>query len=96
MTHKLLRHIQAILDSNGLEWTSQRNGVALRFDSSIVSIDPTFVGRQRIIVLQSNVLSDLRKSDKQEVLTELNRLNCGSSIFRGGCGVVMLLVTRPW
>ena len=20
----------------------------------------------------------------------------GSSIFRGGCGVVMLLVTRPW
>ena len=78
MTHKLLRHIQAILDSNGLEWTSQRNGVALRFDSSIVSIDPTFVGRQRIIVLQSNVLSDLRKSDKQEVLTELNRLNCST------------------
>jgi hypothetical protein len=78
MTKSILRQVRAILEANELAASDTATGVALRFDSAIVSIAVSEFGSQRLIQIRANVLSAVPKENAGLILHEINRLNCES------------------
>ncbi len=75
-TARVLRQVAAILEGNGLRATDRDDGFSLRFSSAIVHLTLGMLGKQVLIQLRSNVISDLPCGDTERVLAELNQLNC--------------------
>lgn len=83
MTQQRVRkQIAAILEANSLSWTTTATGgMYLRFSSAGVAIEVGSWGSQTLILISSNVLSQIEGATKQ-VLKEVNRLNETSQFGR--------------
>ena len=72
------RQALAILESNGLRWSEQDDGYAMRFASAMLLLGFTVVGQQTVITLRAPVLHDLNVTESSILLGRLNELNCVS------------------
>lgn len=73
------RQVLAILESNGLRWSEQDGGLAMRFSSALLWLSFIVVGHQTVIALRASVLRRLPlESQSPALLARLNELNCNS------------------
>jgi len=79
MNDPVRRQVLAILDSNGLRWSEEEGGYAMRFASALLLLGFTEVGHQTVITLRAPVLRDVSSTSEPTALLErLNDLNCAS------------------
>jgi hypothetical protein len=78
MSERIIRQVKAILDGNNLGWTERDGVIALRFASAFVTVNLVAWGAQTVIQLHANVLRGLGERTENEVLREVNALNCES------------------
>lgn len=76
---KIRQRVLAILDSNGLSWSDQDDGYALRFASALLLVGFTKLGKQTVITLRAPILRNFHLDSQAEaILSRLNELNCST------------------
>ena len=53
------RQVLAILESNGLSWSEQDGGLAMRFSSALLWLSFVAIGNQTVIALRAPILRRL-------------------------------------
>jgi hypothetical protein len=73
------RQVLAILESNGLSWSEQDGGLAMRFSSALLWLSFVAGGNQTVIALRAPILRRLPlASQGPTLLARINELNCQS------------------
>lgn len=73
------RQILAILESNGLHWSSRDGGLTMRFSSAMLWLSFVEIGHQTVIALRAPVLRQVPlEAQGPALLARLNELNCRS------------------